>query len=159
MEVDSLTPLQGHGWFLALQLAPATALLGLWGWSRRRRFLEEHPEVVRKQRARRGLRRQLQFARRAAATRDAAGFVTGAINTLREACAPHAAANPGALVCGDVLSELPESDRQGRLGEFIRRLFSAGDSLRFGGPPRNASELLASQPDFERVVRMLKARL
>ncbi|MDB6109294.1 MAG: hypothetical protein JWR69_1044 [Pedosphaera sp.] len=155
----SLRPLQQRWWFLGLQLVPAAGIGGLLAWDRRRRFLEQHPEVVRKRRARRGLRRQLEVARRAAARQDAAGFVTGAINALREACAPHEAANPEALVCADVLQELSAEDRASRPGEVVRRLFTAADALRFGGPGKDGSELLALRPDFEQLVNQLRARL
>lgn len=155
----SLAPLQQRGWFLALQLLPAAALAGLWGWDRRRRFLEQHPEVILKRRAHRGLRRQLRLARRASAARDPAGFVSGAINALREACAPHGAANPQALVCADVLQELPPPERQGASGQVVRRLFAAADALRFGGAIKDASDLLALQPDLELAITQLKARL
>jgi hypothetical protein len=151
--------LQGQWWFGAMQLAPAALIGGLWGWDRRRKFLEQHPEVILKRRARRGLRRQLQLARRAAAERDAAGFVTGAANALREACAPHSAAHPNALVCADVLHELPEPKRNGPAAEAVRRLFSAADALRFGGPVREGSELLSLQPEIERLLAELRLRL
>jgi len=157
--VQSLAPLQRRGWFLALQLVPALSLGGLWVWDRRRRYLEQHPEVIRKRRAQRGLRRQLRLARRASSARDAAGFVTGAINALREACAPHGAANPEALVCADVLEELPAPERHGPNGEVVRRFFAAADSLRFGGVTRDGSDLFSLQPDLERLLDQLKARL
>jgi len=157
--VQSLAPLQRRGWFLALQLVPALSLGGLCVWDRRRRYLEQHPEVIRKRRAQRGLRRQLRLARRASSARDAAGFVTGAINALREACAPHGAANPEALVCADVLEELPAPERHGPNGEVVRRFFAAADSLRFGGVTRDCSDLFSLQPDLERLLDQLKARL
>lgn len=155
----TMTPLQQRWWFALIQLLPAAVIGGIWAWDRRRRYLEMHPEVILKRRARRGLRRQLQLARRAAASRDAAGFVTGAANALREACAPHSAAHPAALVCGDVLQELPPSQREGRAAEAIRRLFNAADALRFGGAVKESSELLALQPDVERLLAELKLRL
>ncbi len=157
--VSSLAPLQQRPWFLALQLLPALALGGLWAGDRWRRYLESHPEVVRRRRARRGLRRQLRAARRAAATQDAPGFVAGAVNALREACAPHAAANPEALVCADVLQELPAPERQNRTGEVVRRLFAAADAIRFGGPVKDGADLLALQPELEQVLTQLRARL
>ncbi len=159
LAVSSLKPLQQSWWFLAFQLLPAAGLGGLWAWDRRRRHLEKHPEIVLKRRARRGLRRQLGLARRAAAAQDATGFVTGAINALREACAPHGAANPEALVCADVLQELPVAEQQGRAGETVRHLFTAADALRFGGPVRDGSHLLALRPELERVLEQLKLRL
>jgi hypothetical protein len=115
--------------------------------------------VIRKRRARRGIRRELRLARRAAAARDAAGFASRAINALREACAPREAANPQALVCADVLEELAANERQGRSGEVVRRLFIAADAVRFGGPVRDGEELLALKPELERLLDELKARL
>jgi hypothetical protein len=142
-----------------LQLVPAAALFGLWAWDRRRRHLEQHPEVLLKRQARQGLRRQLGLARRAATARDAAAFINGAANAFREACAPHGAANPEALVCADVLQELPVPDRTGPRGEVVRRVFSAADALRFGGPVKDAPELLALESEVESVLQQLRSRL
>ena len=157
--VGNLTPLQTRSWFLGLQLVPALALSGLWAWDRRRRFLQLHPEVILKRRARRGLRRQLRLARRAAAARNAAGFIGSAANAFREACAPHSAANPEALVCADILRELPESDQQGRNGEIVRQLFSAEDSLRFGEPNGEGPSLLGMQGELESLLKQMRTRL
>jgi hypothetical protein len=157
--VSTLVPLQQHWWFFTMQLAPAAALGGLWAWDRRRRHLREHPEILRKRRARRGMRRQLRLAQRAAAARDAAGFAQRAAEALREACAPHGAADPAALVCADVLQELPAAEQQGRAGEMVRRLFTAADALRFGGPAGEGSGLLSLQPELEQLLEQLKTRL
>jgi hypothetical protein len=156
---STLAPVQQRWWFFAAQLAPAAALGGLWAWDRRRRHLREHPEILRKRRARRGLRRQLRLARRAAAARDAAGFAQGAAGALREACAPHGAADPAALVCADVLQELPSAGQQGHAAEMVRRLFAAADALRFGGPAGDGSALLSLQPELEQLLEQLKTRL
>jgi len=155
----SLVPLQQHWWFALCQLIPASALGGLWIWDRRRRFLREHPEVILKRRARRGLRRELRLAQRAADARDAAGFARGAAGALREACAPHGAANPDALVCADVLRELPAEEQRGTGAEMVRRTFAAADALNFGGTAREDAELIALKPDLERVLEQLRARL
>ncbi len=155
----SLLPLQQRWWFLLLQLAPAMGLGGLWAWDRRRRYLEDHPEVVRRRIARRGVRRELRVVRRAAGVGDANGFVRGATNALREACAPHANAEPGALVGADVLEELQPLDREGRAGQVARRLFAAADASRFGGPGKDGADLLGLKPDLERILDRLKERL
>jgi len=157
----SLLPVQGSGWFLWLQLVPAVVLGGLWSWDSRRRYRALHPEIVLKRRARRGLRRQLKLARRAAAAGDAAGFASRAANALREACAPHSAANPSALVCADVLRELPSADGKNSASEIVRRLFAAADSLRFGGlePAGAGRDLLALRPDLERLLEKMNERL
>ena len=157
--LSSLKPTQQQWWFAVWQLLPAAALGGLWAWDRRRRYPELHPEVALKRRARRGLRRQLRIARRAAQARDAGGFVVAGADALREACAPHTAANPGALVCADVLQEVRDVEQKDRTGEMIRRVFAAADALRFGGPVKDGSELLALQPDLEQVLEELRARL
>ncbi len=157
--ISSLAPLQQRPWFLAGQLIPAAVLGGLWAWDRRRRHLREHPEILRKRRARRGIRRQLRVARRAAAAQDAAGFARSAAEALREACAPHDAANPAALVCADVLQELPVAEQQGRSGDVVRRLFAASDAMRFGGKAADGAGLLSLQPDLEQLLEQLEARL
>jgi hypothetical protein len=155
----SLVPRQRRGGFIALQLVPGFALLGLWLWDRRRRYLQQHPEVILKRRARREMALQLKLARRAASAQDAKSFVTAAVGALRGACAPHGAANPEALVCRDVLEELPDEARSGREGEVVRKLFAAADAAQFAGNVPDGAALLAAQPELERLLTQLKARL
>ena len=102
----SLVPLQMRAWFPFVQLLPALGFCGLWFWDRRRRFLEQHPEIVRRRQARRALRRELRRLEQSAASNDDASFVRCAINALQIASAPHYPATPRALVCGDVLQTL-----------------------------------------------------
>ena len=87
------------------------------------------------------------------------GLTGSAANAFREACAPHTAANPEALVCADVLQALPEAERDGRHGEIVRRLFSADDSLRFGEPNGEGPSLLAMQPELESLLKQMRVRL
>jgi hypothetical protein len=157
--VRSLAPLQQRRWFPVVQVFPALVLGALWLWDRRRRYLEQHPEVLLKRRARRELRRQLRLARRAAAESDPGGFVHAAINALREVCAPQAAATPEALVCADVLEKLPPETQTGPDGEMVRRLFAAADAHRFGHAEVNGADLLGLRIQLERLLRQLKVRL
>jgi BatD DUF11 like domain len=157
--VSSLTPLQQNWWFLGLQVIPAAGIGGLWAWDRRRRFLEQNPDVVLKRKARRGLRKQLRAARHAAARGDAAGFVSSGVHALREACAPHVPAKPEALVCADVLNVLASSDNGRQSSELVRRFFAVADGIRFGGPSREVTELLSLQPELEKLLAQLKERL
>ncbi len=156
---SSLVPWQRRSGFVALQLLPGALLLGLWLWDRRRRYLQQHPEVILKRHARREMSRQLGLARRAAAAQDAKSFVTAAVGALRGACAPHDAANPEALVCRDVLDELPAAARAGREGEVVRQIFAAADAVRFAGSVPDGATLLAVQPDLERLLAQLRTRL
>ncbi|HXP60809.1 MAG TPA: BatD family protein [Dongiaceae bacterium] len=99
----TLAPVQRRPWFLLVQLAPAAAFFGLWAWDRRRRFLEQHPEVVLRRGARRALRRQRRALQRAARAGDARRFGEAAVAAMQAACAPHYPADPRALVGTDVL--------------------------------------------------------
>ena len=123
--VASLQPLQLRGWFVGVQVAPAIGFLALWQWDRRRRFLEMHPEIVRRRQARRALRREKCKLQRAVADGDAAAFVRHAAAAMNIAVAPHFPANPQALVCGDVLAQLELADQNARrrnaCGKFLRR--------------------------------------
>jgi hypothetical protein len=155
----SLVPPQEQSWFPILQLAPAAAFLGLLSWDRRRRYLEKHPEVVLRRRARRALRREWRALRRAARAADASGFAATAVSAMRVACAPHYPAEPRALVGGDVLPLLAEPDRSGRPGEVVRRFFAVTDAACFGTAKPNGAELLPLQPEVERILEQLEARL
>ena len=156
---SSLVPLQHQAWFPFVQLTPAVAFFGLWRWDRRRRYLEKHPDIILRRRARRALRRQWRILRRAARAADARGFAAAAVNAMRVACAPHYPAEPRALVGGDVLPLLPEPERAGRSGEVVRRFFAVTDAVRFDTAPPSATELLPLQPELERVLQQLEQKL
>jgi len=153
----SLVPLQQRGWFLALQLAPAAMLAGLWLWDLRRRFLAAHPDLVRKRRGRRALVRERRRVRHALRASDANRFVTHAVRALRAAAAPHTAANPDALVARDVMRELP-AGTNGTDAACVRRLFAAADAERITQRSEGLS-VLELKADFERVAGKLEERL
>jgi hypothetical protein len=154
-----LVPVQQRVWFPFLHLVPAGALLALWLWDRRRRFLQEHPGIVLRRRALRALRRERRSLDRAARTHDSKGFAAVAVNAMKIAVAPHYPAEPRALVGADVLTILPEKERSGRPGEIVRDLFSRADATRFSMVPVETGELLAVQPEIEAVLDHLEARL
>jgi hypothetical protein len=155
----SLVPPQQQTWFPLIQLAPAVAFFGLWSWDRRRRYLETHPDVLLRRRARRALRRQWRILQRAARAADAPRYAAAAVSAMRVACAPHYPAEPRALVGADVLPLLPETERAGRAGDIVRRFFAVTDAVRFGTAPPNAAELLPLQPDIERILQRLEQKL
>ena len=152
----SLVPPQQQAWFPLIQLAPAAAFFGLWSWDRRRRYLEQHPDVLLRRRARRALHHQRRILRRAARAADAPRFAVAAVSAMRVACAPHYPAEPRALVGTDVLPLLPEPDRSGRPGEVVRRFFEVTDATRFGTTSPNPADLLPLQADLERVLQKLE---
>jgi len=154
-----LAPTQQRGWFPLLHLLPAGALLGLWFWDRRRRFLEQHPEIVIRRHALRVLRRERRALERAATMRDSARFAAVAVNAMKVAVAPHYPAEPRALVGTDVLTMLPESERSGRGGQTVRKLFSREDELCFAAQQVDTTELLELRPEIEGVLDHLEARL
>jgi hypothetical protein len=154
----ALKPLQLRGWFIALQLLPVLLFIDLWQWARHRRYLEAHPEIVRRRKARRALRRENARRKKAVAAGDAAGFLRHAVAALRVVCAPRYPANPQALVCADVLAQLTGPEKQGRPGETVRIIFSAADS-EFSPAATAAASLLDLEPDLAAVLQQLEARL
>jgi hypothetical protein len=156
----SLAPLQSQSWFPLVQLAPAAAFLGLWGWDRRRQYLELHPEILRRRRARRALHRQWRAARRAARAGDAPRFASAAVSALQVACAPHFPAEPRALVGGDVLHLLGQTDApNGSAAGAVRRLFAATDAARFAVAAESSADLLVLEPEVEQILERLEEKL
>ena len=155
----SLRPLAWRGGFLAVALLPLVALLELWSWDRRRRYLEQHPEILRCRRARRALRRERRKLRRAAQAGDARGFAISAVAAMRVACAPHYPAEPRALVCGDVTQVLRANDPGGDTSAVARRVFGAADAAQFGVTPPELRDLLADRAGMERLLDQLEAQL
>lgn len=155
----SLVPLQLHAWFPLIQALPALGFCGLWFWDRRRRYLEQHPEIVRRRQARRALRREMRFLEQAAATGDAAGFVHRAVSALQIVSAPHYPATPRALVCGDVLQILTVSEREGNSGATVRHFFTAADAAAFSEGAGNNAGLLAEKSSLKEILAQLEARL
>lgn len=156
--VRSLKPLQLQTWFLAVQLAPALGFLALWQWDRRRRYLEAHPEIVRRAQARRALRREKRQLQKAVAAGDSAAFVHHASRAMNIAVAPHLPADPQALVGGDVLAQLDDAERTGPPGETVKRVFAAADA-QFAGAPQTAPDLPALQTGVDAVLQRLEEKL
>jgi len=156
---DSLVPLQQRGWFMVVQILPVIGFAALWAWDRRRRYLEQHPEVLLRRRARRALRRERRELQKAIRAGDKLRYASVAVTAMRVACAPHYPAEPRALVCRDVLDSLEEAERTGRTGEIVRRFFAVVDASVFSTTRGEGDGLLALQPELDRVLEKLEARL
>lgn len=156
--VASLRPPQLRGGFVCLQIVPVLGFLGLWQWDRRRRFLEAHPDIVRRREARRALRRAKRRLRQAAMRGDAVAFIRLGTNAMQIACAPHYAAHPQALVCAEVLARLGDADRSGAAGDTVRKLFTAANA-RFAAAPQTPPDWRALQSDVNAVLSKLERQL
>ena len=156
--VSSLDPPQLRGWLVAVQLVPVIGILALWQWDRRRRFLEAHPDIVRRRAAKRALRRKKINLQKAVAAGDAGAFAHCAADALRLAVAPHFPANPQALVCGDVLAKLDGAEQNGLAGETVRKIFAAAD-MRFARTANGEAGLLALDASVQAVLQKLEGKL
>jgi hypothetical protein len=156
--VSSLRPLQRSVWFAGLQLVPLAGFVVLWQWDRRRRYLEAHPEIVRRTQARRALRREKLQLQKAAAAGDTAAFVQHAARAMSIAVAPHFPANPQALVGGDVVAQLDEAVRSGQAGETVKKVFAAADA-QFASAPQTLPDLPALQNGVDAVLERLEEKL
>jgi len=154
-----LMPMQQRAWFPLVHLLPASGLIGLWLWERRRRFFEQHPELVLRRRALRALRRERRVVEQAACARNSSGFATSAVHAMKLAVAPYYPADPRALVGADVITMLPEPDRSGRTSEAVRRLFAHTDASLFAADSVDTRDLLDLQPEIKGVLDHLEARL
>jgi tetratricopeptide (TPR) repeat protein len=141
----SLVPLQEQAWFPLVQATPAVFFLGLWVWDRRRRFLEDHPALVRRRKALRRLKRDRARLARLGREGETMEYLRTATLAIQNAAAAHYPAEPRALVCGDVLAVLGGAARAGRPGRAVRELFQLTDSAAY------------SQADAEPRPRSLKS--
>jgi len=142
---------------VALQCAPLIGLLAAWQWNRRRLYLEAHPDIVRRRQARRQLRRERRKLEKAFAAHDAENFTRHAAAALCVAAAPHYPAQPQALVCGDVLAQLPAASNAEI--ETVRDIFAATD-LRFAAKPLSLrGDWMDVYQDLQSVLQKLEARL
>jgi len=156
--VASLKPLQLRWWFVCLQILPVLALIALWRWDERRRFLEAHPDIVRRRQAKRDLRREKVKMQRAASAGDGDGFVRHAATALRIAVAPHLQADSQALVGADVLAQMSEAERNGTAGETVRMVFSAID-VQFAAIAQVRADLLGLRADLDAVLEKMEEKL
>jgi hypothetical protein len=156
--VASLKPLQRRGWFVSVQFLPVIGFLALWQWDRRRRFLEAHPEIVRRRQARRALRRKKRELEKAVTANDPTAFVECAADAMKIAVAPHFPAHPQALVCADVLAQLDAAEQNGRVSETVRKIFAAADA-QFSVAPATPIDWLALKTDVEAALLKLEAKL
>ena len=157
--IGGLVPLQLRAWFPLVQILPALGFCGLWFWDRRRRFLEQHPEIVRRRAARRELRREIRLLTAAAQAGDAEKFVRGAVRCLQVASAPHFPAAPRAIVAGDVWQILTPAERAGQAEGIVRRFFAAADAAAFAGRTEDATALLAEKEGLKKLLLKLERRL
>jgi hypothetical protein len=151
----SLTPVQLRRWFPFLQVSPLLVFAVLWQYERRRRFLEQHPEILRRRRARRELKRQRRLMEHAAAMSDSEAFLERAISSLQVACAPHYPAEPRALVCAEVQAMLPNRNGEAKI---VQKFFDAANAARFGASP-SGKDLLKERAELNAVLDKLKERL
>jgi hypothetical protein len=156
--VASLVPLQLRGGVVCFQIVPILVILALWQWDRRRRFLEAHPDIVRRRKARRLLRRERRRLRNAARRGDEAAIIQHAANAMQIASAPHYPAHPQALVCSDILEQLDDTDRSGVAGETVRKVFAATDA-RFALTPQTRANWATLPSDVDTVLVKLEEQL
>jgi hypothetical protein len=156
--VTSLIPQQMQGWYIFLQLLPVYFFFRLWQWDQRRRFLAAHPEIVRRMKARQELRRVKIKLQQAAAAGDAEKFTGYAAAALRIVVAPHFPADDRALVGGDVLAQLDESEKNGIAGETVRKIFTTADT-QFAATRNQPVNLIALHSELQAVLKHLEAKL
>jgi hypothetical protein len=156
--VKSLTPLQLQGWFVVLQMLPVAGFIALWRWDSRRRYLEAHPEIVRRRQARKALRLARRSIKAAVVRADAKAFVQHAATAMSIAVAPHYPANPEALVGSDVLAQMNDADRNAQSGETVQIIFAAANS-RFALSPQTQADLLGLNSRVELVLLKLEESL
>jgi hypothetical protein len=154
----SLQPPQRHGWVVGLLLLPVIIFLALMRWDRHRRFLEAHPEIVRRRQARVALRREKRLWRAAITRGDAVSFVHCAANAMRIACAPHFPALPRALVGADVLTQLEAADQAGVVGDTVRKIFALDDA-KFAVGQTMTVDMLALEAKVDTVLMKLEEKL
>jgi len=158
----SLMPVQQRAWFPVVQLTPGLVFLALWYWDRRRRFLDSHPEVVRRRRALRMLKRERRALRKAARENNASEFAGAALRAMRAAAAPHYPAEPRALVGADILPLLPKTSENESTGEVVRTIFATCDATQFSernGNGASLEDLLQLQTGIEKVLTELESKL
>ena len=154
----SLKPLQLRGWFVSVQLLPVLGFIALWQWDRRRRFLEAHPEIVRRRSARSALRSKMRELEKAVTAGDATAFVRHAAGAMKIAVAPHFPAHPQALVGADVLAQLDAAEQNGPTGETVRQIFAAADA-QYAMKPQTPADWRALKSGVENMLQNLEGKL
>jgi hypothetical protein len=149
---SQLHPLQGQTWFLIIQLIPALALGLICGWDAFRRYQEQHPDVIIRWKARRRVRCHLKTMNQAAHGRQTGLFVQASINALREACAPSCVADPQALVCQDVLMQLPKTMQKGAEAAVVTKIFEVYDRQQYYAKPKFDEALLDMASEVEKII-------
>lgn len=155
----SLAPLQTRLWFYLAQLGPAALFCGLILWDRRRRFLEEHPEIVRRNKARRELRAERRRLRSAARAADSGAFTASALRAMRIVCAPHFPAEPRALVCKDILEVLGGPKETDPRHALVARFFRSNDVANYAAQRAENPSLLTEEASVTKLLGELEARL
>ncbi len=153
----NMRPPQFRGGLVFLLLLPVLGLVLLWRWDERRRFLEAHPEIIRRREAKRELKRERRNCCRAVIAADEKAFLMHAVAAMRIAVAPHYPAAARAMVCGDVLTQFSATERDGIEGEMVRKIFAAADAEFSGRAAATIPLHLAAE--VEKVLSKLEVKL
>jgi hypothetical protein len=154
--VTTLMPLQLRPWFVGVQLLPIFGFVALWRWDKRRRFLEQHPEIVLRRKARRALQRGRRELQNAFESNDATRFAAAAVNAMRIAAAPYFPAESRALVGRDILEALANN---GESAEVVQHFFQIADAAQFSTEQESVTALLNLRGELDRVLDELEAKL
>jgi len=155
----TLRPMQLQPHFIILFLLPVIVLALIWQWDRHRQFLAAHPEIVRRAKARRALRRQHQLLQQAISDGNVTAFIHHAADAFRIAAAPHYPAEPKALTCADILAQLHEPSLPPHAEDIVRQVFAADDAHYSVPPIKPSTELLALNAGVQSVLRELEEKL
>ncbi|GAB4314294.1 MAG: BatD family protein [Candidatus Sumerlaeia bacterium] len=117
----------------ALVLLPPAAVLGTWGWSRRRAWLAEHQDEARRRAAHGVARRQLKAARSllAGGDKNADAFYAEVARAIRAFIGARLNVAPAGLTLDEVRRLLEEAGCQDDVCEVVCRLLERCDAARY----------------------------
>ncbi len=141
-------------WFWGLQLVPLLALVGVYGWARRRRALATDVAKARRERAPKAARAGLRAAEQALRTQNAAAFYDGLWTGLVSYFGDRFNMPSGAVTADQVQQRLQATGADAALIDAAEALFTACEQWRFAGAravePERMRALLA---DFRNLLR------
>lgn len=148
----SLRPIFVNPLFLAAQVVPLLAILGLFFWKRQQLRLDTDRDYARRLRARREVPQQLQVAEKAVSKGDATAFFEAAMRAIQEAVAPDLRREPESLAQFEVEAFLASRGASEEALTTVQTCFEAADAIRFGGIQAGHLDLAA---EFSRVKRLV----
>ena len=148
-------PVFFNPYFIAGQIIPFVALVGLIAYRRNKLRLVNDIDYAKQRRAKKQVKRYIREVQAAVSKQQSQDFYTAALRAIQEAAGPHFSSEPEAIIFSELEDYLKRSNFTDKDIKIINNYFQAGDALKFGRQSENFLKLDDQLQHLERLLKKL----